>query len=134
MKTKIEEKIIEEKLQHFFCGKGWSNVESQVSFTRKRIDLVIRSEIHDEIWAIEIKVKDWKTALRQANLNSVACNLSYVAIWYEYANAALKNRSRFEELGIGLMIVDENYMPKIKVYPTEQNVNINAYESLKHII
>jgi hypothetical protein len=134
MKAKIEEKIIEEGLQNFLYKKSWFNVISQVSFTRKKIDLVVKSDIHNEIWAIEVKVKDWKTALRQANLNSIACNLSFVAIWHEYANAALKNKSRFEELGIGLMVVDKDYMPTIKVYPIENMVNINAFESIKHLI
>lgn len=134
MKKDIEEKIIEENLQNFLLKLGWCNVSNQVAFTRKRIDLVVKSDYHNEIWAIEVKVKDWKTALRQACLNTIACNLSYVAIWHKYASSALKNRNKFEELGIGLMVINERYIPSVKVCPSERTMNRYANEGIRHLV
>ncbi len=134
MKKEIREKIVEEKLKSFIRRFGWLDVSSQVSYTRKKIDLVVKSNLLNEVWAIEVKVKDWKTALRQARLNSSACNLSYVAIWHKYANAPLRNRHLFEELGIGLIVIDGNFSPSIKVVPSEIIYNNQACESIKRLI
>ncbi|KKK86895.1 hypothetical protein LCGC14_2758670 [marine sediment metagenome] len=56
-----------------------------------------------EIVAIEVKIYDWKTAIRQANLNKIACHESYVAIWHEFSHRALRKKELFEEIMSGKM-------------------------------
>lgn len=121
MMQSISEKTIENNLLDYLSGYSDFKVKNQVKFSRKRIDIVIKSDVLNEIWAIEIKIRDWKIALRQANLNNVACSHSYVAIWHQYAESALKNIGTFKKLGVGLMVVDNAYRPHIKLHPKKSN-------------
>jgi len=131
----VSEQTIEDNLLKYFSGYSDFKVMNQVKFTRKRIDIVVKSDVLNEIWAIEVKIKDWKTALRQANLNSVACHHSYVAIWHQYANSALRNASIFKHSGVGLMIVDDAYRPSIKLNPRKSSyLNSMAYNQILKIL
>jgi len=126
----IAEKILEKKFSEFLSKRSWCSVSNQVALSRKRIDVVAKSKSLNKIWAFEIKVKDWKTALRQANLNVIACDLSYVAIWHKYKNAPMKNRKIFEKHGIGLVVIEENFKPNWVIPPVENNFNPEAYNSI----
>ncbi len=117
---KLKEKTIENKLVKYYRSNNYK-VVSQVSFSQKRIDIVLRNR--DTICAIEVKLDDWKTALRQANLNKIGCNQSYVAIWHKFSHRAIKYEARFKALGIGLIVINEKYEPEIQIpsidsYPT----------------
>src|SRR6185369_13572607 len=99
--SKIKEKTIENKLVRYYKSNNYK-VISQVLFSQKRIDIVLKNRDTEVIWAIEVKIGDWKTALRQANLNKMACNQSYVAIWHKFSHRAIRYEARFKALGIGL--------------------------------
>lgn len=131
----ISEKFLEEKFSNFLRERSWFKVSNQVGLSRKRIDVVAKSEILNQTWAFEIKVKDWKTALRQANLNVIACNSSFVAIWHKYKAAPIRNRKTFEENGIGLVVIGENYELSWVIPPQDENrYNIQAYERVSYSV
>lgn len=71
------------------------------SLSTKRIDMVaIRNRwMH----AIELKVRDWRGALRQAYSNLYTADYSYVALWHE--TAARVEHGVFRAHGIGLLRV-----------------------------
>lgn len=112
--TKIKEKLIEKRLSHYYRSEN-HKVKNQFWLSQKRIDILIKTKETDEILAIEVKIYDWKTALRQANLNKIVCNKSYVALWHEFEHRAITHRVLFEELGIGLIIIDNNYVPRVEI-------------------
>jgi hypothetical protein len=114
--NKIKEIVIERRLAKFFrSSKGKYYVTHQVRFSQKRIDIVLIEKQTKEIWAIEVKIHDWKDALRQANLNKLACHKSYVAIWHEYSHRALDQRRIFEDHGVGLMVISDKFEPVIEI-------------------
>ena len=129
MKT-FNEQLIENYLVEYYELQDCL-VRRQVSFSGKRIDLVTRKRNGSKIWAIEIKISDWKTAIRQASLNMLAADYCFVALWYKTAGGALKNMEYFEKLGIGLFIINENFIPELKVRPGINNkINTIAYKNI----
>ena len=78
------------------------------SRSTKRIDMVALERLDGEgrVIAIEAKISDWKTALRQAFRNLFAVDLSYVAL--PDRAAARVDMPVFRDTGIGLLAVDGN--------------------------
>lgn len=71
------------------------------SLSTKRIDMVaIRNR---RMHAIELKVRDWRGALRQAYANLYAADYSYAALWHEASSRA--DHGIFRAHGIGLLKV-----------------------------
>jgi hypothetical protein len=130
----ISEKTIENGLVKYLKEYPFCTVYRQVELYRKRIDIIVKSEYYNEVWGIEVKIKDWKAALRQAVVNSIACAHTYVAIWHKHKNAAIKNKNKFEMLGVGLMVIDQDYKPKIEFNATKNDINYNAYEKIKQVL
>jgi predicted RecB family endonuclease len=124
--NKISEKRIENGLARHLSSYN-SLVRKQVAFTQKRIDIVVQNE--NKTWAIEVKIHDWKGALRQAFQNKIAFDFSYVAIWHKYSHRALNNRQVFESMGIGLIVVNSDYSANVEVSPatSEESLNPLAY-------
>lgn len=120
MKSKIKEIDIECGLESFFQQEKDTNciVSRQVYFGGKKIDMVL---ILDEVVSsIEIKISDWRGALRQANLNRLACDYSYVAMWHKDAEKAIDHLEDFVRLKVGLIILDENSTPFILYTPKRE--------------
>ena len=69
----------------------------------KRIDMVCIK--NRSIHAIELKVCDWKGAVRQAYANLYVADYSYVGLWHE--TAARVDREAFKRSGIGLLEVNK---------------------------
>jgi hypothetical protein len=76
-----------------------------VQIGSKVLDIFAVSRSGRECLAIELKVNDWKRALKQAATYQVFANRSYVALHRARIRAALKHRRLFEQLGVGLMSV-----------------------------
>lgn len=140
MKTKIDEATIENRLLSSIRQRN--NVvfaQQQVYVSGKRIDIVYKDECHEGLAAIEVKLSNWKSALRQANLNKFAVSHSYVAMWYEHANAAVENVDEFIDCGVGLIIIDSTYSMNIILRPRnnpslnrqyQENLSMNLSDTL----
>jgi len=125
---KILEKTIENELFNYYSQNF--STKRQVRLSSKRIDLVTKCPITHEVWAIEVKIRDWKGAYYQALLNTMACDQSYVAMWHECASGAIKNSEIFRVSGVGLIVVDEKYNPTI-VIPSKKRNNVNEFAYVK---
>lgn len=129
----IREETIEKNLVSHFLSYGEVSVKNQVKLSMKRIDVVMLCHENGHTVAIEIKVRDWKSGLRQAAVNVIACHKSYVAVWYKYANTARKNASSFEALGVGLMIINSDFKPEIIVSVENghsKSINMDAHKEI----
>ena len=124
--NKIREKTLENGLARYYRATANFNVRKQVWLSQKHIDIVLVEQETKEILAIEVKVYDWRTAIRQANLNKIACHWSYVAIWHEFSHRALQQRDIFKDLGIGLIVIEQGYQPRVEIQPKESDFNILA--------
>ena len=103
---------------------------SEVPMDNRRIDWVFYDKQLTEIIAVELKLKDWKKALKQALYNTFCSHKSYVAIWYKYSiNIQL---DWFKQSGVGVLRVDENKTEEI-LKPIEIEKHVIT-ESMKKII
>ena len=84
---------------------GWCNQMSpagmEVRWREKRLDLVVVRGAHTI--AVELKVDDWRRAVRQAYLNRWAVHESFVGIWH--SRLTCKAWDHAHEAGVGILIV-----------------------------
>ena len=59
-----------------------------------------------ELIAVEAKLTNWRKALHQAWRNTSYVNRAYVVMPRNRATTALSHRQHFEDLGVGLCLVD----------------------------
>lgn len=74
---------------------------------RLMADYSLKAASTENIVAIEAKVKDWKSGIRQAMRYKEYADFSYLAIYESHISSCLKNISVFEKLGIGLIGVSD---------------------------
>lgn len=77
----------------------------EVPIVARRADLV--GTRGSEVVALELKLRDWREALRQATAYQVGADRSYVAMPLAAASQAYRHRFRFESEGVGLLAVDD---------------------------
>ena len=97
------EKRAEELLVAHLERSAW-RVARQVSLGAKRVDIL--AERDGQLWAIEVKLRDWRRGAAQAFLNAAYVDKSYVAL-PRNAGRRLDNAA-FDELGIGLIEFDDD--------------------------
>jgi hypothetical protein len=89
-----------------FDAPGYSTfLEARLS--RKRIDILFIPNVHGRWIAVELKVRDWKTALWQAAVNVQIADSSYVALWEASIPHALGRQELFKSYGVGIISVAE---------------------------
>ena len=81
------------------------NVLAEVPILGRRADLVGSRE--DSVAAIEMKMRRWAVALRQAIAYQLAADRVWVAMPLAAAHTAYRERWAFEAEGVGLLVVDD---------------------------
>jgi hypothetical protein len=89
-----------------FASRGFS-CWREASFLGSWIDLYGRDH-HRRTIAVEAKVKDWRRALRQAQLVRNSADRVFVAVWAPYVHRALTAaaRAEFDRARVGLLSVN----------------------------
>ncbi len=90
-------------IKNLFCDNYMICVE--VPMAKKRIDIICERKDSGEIIAIEMKLSNWRKALKQAIVNQVGVNKSYVAISEKCAKNI--DIELFRKYGVGLISVGE---------------------------
>ncbi len=80
-------------------------VDLEVPILGRRADLIAARD--GALVAVELKLRDWREALRQALAYQLAADRVFVAMPLEGASAAYRARWRFQAEGIGLLAVDD---------------------------
>lgn len=88
-----------------FLSHGLSFVE-EFAFLGRSVDLAGVSCVTSELFAVEVKVHDWKRVLWQARHCQVFADRVYVALWH--ARGLRAQCSFLRNSGIGLVLVDDN--------------------------
>ena len=80
----------------------------EVPLGRKRIDVlcVPKSQELPQV-SIELKISDWRKALWQATVNYQIADESYIAIWHDYVERALRRAELLRHYRVGLISVRE---------------------------
>ncbi len=79
----------------------------EVPYGRKRIDLVAVPRLGDQHWvvAIEFKVRDWRSGLWQARLNTSIVHRSFLAMDVRHMPAS-DQLALFTRVGVGLIAIE----------------------------
>ena len=80
-------------------------VEAEVPILGRRADLVGARD--DGLVAVELKMRDWREAIRQALAYQLGADRTWVAMPLAAASAAYRHRRRLESDGVGLLAVDD---------------------------
>lgn len=95
-----------EPLLSLFSGLRLAVAETP--FFGKRIDLLFGSPSLLSLSAVEAKLHDWRSAFKQAALNQLAAQRSYVAVpWKLAARLADREEDLFRRYDVGLIGVGE---------------------------
>ena len=88
---------------------GCRRVFGEVPYETKRVDLVFSSLQFRYLWAAELKLCKWRVALKQAALNQVFANLSYVALPnYIVQRLSESELAIFHRYAVGLLSVSHS--------------------------
>ncbi|MEJ2294514.1 MAG: hypothetical protein P8Y23_07055 [Candidatus Lokiarchaeota archaeon] len=119
---------MKERLMHNYIEKSFCDYEfsHEVKFFRKRIDFTYLDENND-IHAIELKIKDWRTALYQIETNQLCANYCYLGIWHEYKE--LVSKEILEKYGFGLLSIEKEKCELI-IHPKESPILNKKYHIL----
>ncbi len=80
-------------------------VDVEVPILGRRADLIGTRD--DTLVAVELKLRDWGEALRQAIAYQLAADRAWVAMPLAAASSAYRQRWRFEGEAVGLLVVDD---------------------------
>ncbi len=105
---------------HYYIEKKYSNYNCshEVKFFRKRIDFTYIDE-NNNLHAIELKIKDWKSALNQMETNQLCANYCYLGIWYKHEK--LVPKKILKKYGFGLISIEKNKC-NILIYPKKSPI------------
>ena len=84
---------------------GWASQMTpacvEIPWYQKRLDLGIVSQ--DGLVVVELKVADWRRAIKQAFVNRWVARASWVALWHESITCATYDLA--QETGVGILVV-----------------------------
>lgn len=106
-------------VEQYYQREGY-NVEREVPMRSRVIDIICRN--CEEIIAIEIKVRNWKKALRQAIIYQLCANKTYVALCHKYLGGV--ESDFFLKYGVGLIEVNGSISINIE---SKRNVAVNPF-------
>jgi len=111
MNNIFSEKILVSKVYNLLKRRGYA-VAKEVPFVSRSIDLVYRNR-NSEIVAIEIKIKKWDTALKQARY----CLLGTSKVYVYLSNATVTEeiKESFRRIGLGLAVINIGTNGKISI-------------------
>lgn len=96
----------ETRLCELFAMSGGC-VRRQVALGGKHLDVAVRLRPSDgDWWAVEVKLHDWRRAVRQACINAAFFGASFVAVPEDYASRI--DRSYLSRRGVGLIRFSED--------------------------
>lgn len=101
----IKEITLQKICREYFRKKGLLTQE-EVPFLLKVADILCFDEYTAECVAVEVKVRDWKKALKQALVYQMMADRAYIALSYKY----IKNVDceLLKEKKIGLISIEIN--------------------------
>ena len=91
---------LREPVRAHFEREEWG-LRDEVPLNGRYADLVAQRD--GELVAVELKMEDWREALAQAMHYQVAAHRAFIAMPLNHAILPLRQRSRLERQGVGLL-------------------------------
>lgn len=79
---RMKEEDLKGTVKHYFEKQGFEGFD-EVRIRKKRIDLYFIHKYYPKTIAVELKIRKWKQALRQAYQNLYYAQKSYVGLWHK---------------------------------------------------
>lgn len=114
-KDPFESELLEPTRELFDARRFAHAMEVPIGW--RKIDFVATEERAGRWVAVELKISDWKEALRQANLNHLVAESTFVALWHRHLGPALRHRHWFEKYRVGLISVSETGAETLFEFP-----------------
>ena len=96
----LKEEEMKTVVKDYFANLGFVGFE-EIPVHQKRIDLYFVHQSYPKTIAVELKIRKWKQALRQAYQNLFYAQKSYVGLWHEFLNE--KAISEILRYGVGIL-------------------------------
>lgn len=96
----MKEEGMKDVVIDYFRNQGFVEFE-EVPISHKRIDLYFVHRNYPKTIAVELKIRKWRQALRQAYQNVFYAQKSYVGLWYKFLNK--KVISEISSYGLGVL-------------------------------
>ena len=96
----MKEEEMNDVVIDYFENRGFVTFE-EVHIHQKRIDLYFIHKNYPKTIAVELKIRKWKQALRQAYQNLFYAQKSYVGLWHKILNK--KMVSEISSYGLGIL-------------------------------
>ncbi len=104
--TYDSERSLLDPVVKYFRRKGYRWQRSEVGFYEYRLDLYCYSRVAGQTVAVELKLKKWRKAFRQALLYQLCADLVFVAV--PASTVTNIDLDAFGEHGIGIVAVSRN--------------------------
>lgn len=89
----------------FLKALGCEHLRIEVTFADRGVDVfAVTTGPNPDSYAVELKLRDWQKAIRQAAIYQLCADYCFVAMPYDKASRL--DSKLFEEAGIGLLSVD----------------------------
>jgi hypothetical protein len=131
----VYEEDLYKYLVRYFKSQDYS-IEVEVPIYRNRIDMIAFN--NEQLIAVELKLKDWKCALRQATYYQLGADLSYIAMPFYQALKVYRRTGQLESHGVGLLAVMLDrweVRELIKPKPSARKVDYierGIYQTIRH--
>ena len=100
-------------LVNWLRGMGWS-AKSQVPMIDRVIDVAAVTDV-EEVWAIEVKMTDWRRGLRQAQLYLLGADKAFLAVPVRIVDRIAESLAESCSDGIGLLSLNPGEEPAVVV-------------------
>jgi len=102
-------------ISQYFQDKGYS-IDLEIPVYRNRADMMAYTET--ELVAVELKLRNWKRALRQASYYQLGADYSYIAMPFNEAFEVHKKRKILKRERVGLLaVIMDSYEVRELVQP-----------------
>jgi hypothetical protein len=99
-----EERLLTQPVLHLLEMAGYETL-CEAPFFQYAIDIYAKGTNPDDTVAVELKLKNWNKALRQARIYQLCATYVFIAMPAEHVHRV--NRSRLRGVGIGLITVEQ---------------------------
>jgi hypothetical protein len=123
-KVKMNEAYVVESVTEYFDKQSF-HIVKELPFFERHIDIISFDSRKETLIAVEAKVKNWQSAIRQAITCLLFADKVYIAMPKEFIHRV--DLSELDRFGIGLMEVSDN--GAVKIVSKAQD---SKYSSIHH--
>ncbi|MFS0670150.1 hypothetical protein AB1L12_19820 [Peribacillus frigoritolerans] len=92
---------------------------AEIQLSSRWIDIFMINQDTNETIAVELKLTQWKKAYKQAKIYQMVADYVYVGMPEKYIHRAIDNKELFEEIGIGLLSINQNVSTSLNAKRSE---------------